>query len=151
MPWPALLVVKLLKFWSRRPNARQTAPPNAGFTLLEALVALAVIAASLTAIGALVAVNTRATLRLDERVTSAETARSLLASLSQRSVAGAATQTGELGGRRWEIRAALRPDLALSPAAPWTPQSVVIRVEGPGGRVIDVETIRLVRAPRQAP
>ena len=48
---------------------------QAGFTLIELLVALAVLAVSTTAIGALMATNNRGTLALDQRLAMVEATR----------------------------------------------------------------------------
>ena len=55
-----------------------------GFTLIEALAALAVVAVALTAIGMLIGANIRATRSLDQRLTLLETTRAILFGLPGR-------------------------------------------------------------------
>jgi len=52
------------------------AEKNAGFTLIEALVALAIVAVALTSIGSLVATSARGAASIEARLTRLEAARS---------------------------------------------------------------------------
>jgi general secretion pathway protein I len=118
---------------------------TAGFTLLEVLVALALVAASLGAIGTLVAANVRATRALDQRLALMETARAVLAGLPAREELVPGSLTGEIAGHRWRVD--VQP-LATQPAdprrpPPWLPQAVVIRVEAPSGQLVRIDTVRL--------
>jgi general secretion pathway protein I len=56
---------------------------EAGFTLIEALVALAVVAVSITAIGSVVATNIRGTAALGQRLVLVETTRAILTGRQQ--------------------------------------------------------------------
>ena len=86
------------------PPADPDAPGiNAGFTLIEALVALAVIAISLAVIGSVVAANVRGTITVDQRISLLETARSLLTALPDRGDLTPGNTSGEMGGNRWRI------------------------------------------------
>lgn len=126
-----------------RPDAR------AGFTLIEALVALAVVAASLAAIGSLVAVAMRGTLGIERRVAFRETLRSVVTSLSDRSALAAGSATGSTAGYGWRMDVVPYMSNLVDPRAPtpWQPQAVVITVRSPSGQVLRVETIRLRRRP----
>jgi len=121
--------------------------PQAGFTLIEVLVALAVVAISLTAIGSLVATNIRTTRALDDRLELVSSARAILAGLPERDKLTPGNLTGELAGRRWRVD--VRPFVAdfVDPTrpTPWVPQIVTMTLESPGGRFLQVNTVRLNR------
>ena len=121
----------------------------AGFTLIEVLVALAVVAASLTAIGALVAVSMRGTQSIGQRLAFRETLRGIVTSLPDRRDLDAGTATGASGGFRWRIDIA--PFIAnfVDPQAPtpWQPEAVVITVRSPSGQLLQINTVRLRRKP----
>jgi general secretion pathway protein I len=120
---------------------------RAGFTLIEALVALAVVAASLSAIGALVATSLHGVRSIEERLAFRETLRAIVTSLPARRDLDARSGSGELAGYRW--RAEIAPLTAgfVEPQAPtvWEPESIAISVRGPSGQVVRINTIRLRR------
>jgi general secretion pathway protein I len=144
--------------------ARSDAPPrrgNAGFTLIEVLVAIAVLAVVLGAIGAVVGNTVRATRSVDRRLPLLETAQSLIASLPTRNALQPGTQTGTSGEFRWRIDAVLlnrnAPDsaaAALSTAATgtppkvnWVPLAITVRVQGSEGPPVRLDTVRLIPRP----
>src|SRR5262249_59162628 len=75
----------------------------AGFTLIEALVALAIIAAVLGTIGSVVATSVKGTRSIDQRLALAGTAETLLADLPARGLLKPGRQSGELAGSRWRV------------------------------------------------
>jgi general secretion pathway protein I len=116
-----------------------------GFTLIEALVALAVVAAGLAAIGELGFATVSAARRAETRFLLAATARKAFAALPDRRALGDGALSGEIDGAAWRLQAA--PYLFAASGAPanpaWTPQAVRLTVEGPtGGRII-VDTVLL--------
>lgn len=122
---------------------------SAGFTLIEVLIALAILAVSLTAIGSLVATNIRTTRTLDERLALVATTRAILASLPSREQLVPGNLSGELEGHRWrvDVRAAARGLVDSSRPALWVPQAVALTVVSPGGRTMQIDTVRLRREP----
>ncbi len=144
-------------------------PPRgtAGFTLIEVLVAIAVLAVVLGAIGAVVGNTVRTIRSVDRRLPLLETAQSLIASLPARDVLQPGTQSGVSGDFRWRIDAVLLnrnvPDkaaAALSTAAPaapaataaapkvtWVPLSITVRVQGSEGPPVRLDTVRLIPRP----
>lgn len=122
---------------------------EAGFTLIEALIALAVVGVCLGAIGALTAANLRAVRQVDQRVALVSALRKIEAALPERAKL-AADLSGEMGGQRFAIISRPDPDPSSSPGErerpAWTPQSLTIRIEGSSGARLDVETVRLVPA-----
>ena len=125
----------------------QSRDTSAGFTLIEVLVALAVLAISLTAIGSLVATNIRATRALDQRLALVMTARAILTGLPDREELAVSNSSGEIAGHRWRLD--LLPFVAdfVDPrrVTPWVPQAIVLRVQSPTGQVLRVDTVRLRR------
>ncbi|MFT4098053.1 MAG: prepilin-type N-terminal cleavage/methylation domain-containing protein [Rhodoblastus sp.] len=84
--------------------SRATRPdqsPRAGFTLLEVLVALALLAAAMAAIGSLASVGRRANRAEFDRVGLAQVARRVLADMTERNFSGGST--GAADGYRWRI------------------------------------------------
>jgi general secretion pathway protein I len=136
--------------WCRiaRSDAR---PPrgNAGFTLIEVLVAIAVLAVVLGAIGAVVGNTVRAIRSVDRRLPLLETAQSLIAALPTRDALQPGTQTGTSGEFRWRIDAVLLnpnvPDDAK--AAKWMPLAITVRVQGDEGPPLRLDTVRLIPRP----
>jgi general secretion pathway protein I len=128
-----------------------TRPPrgSAGFTLIEVLVAIAVLAVVLGAIGAVVGNTVRAIRSVDRRLPLLETAQNLLASLPSRDALLPGTQTGASGEYRWRIDAVLLnrnvPD--DSKAAKWMPLAITVRVQGSEGPPLRLDTVRLIPRP----
>lgn len=130
---------QVLRFTKR--NACQA---ESGFTLIEALVTLAVVAVSLAAIGSLVAVSNRGTAAVHQRLSLLETANYLLTALDRRQLA-VGDGRGEVGGNRWQVE--VHPFAAdfVAPhgGSPWLPEVVVIRVQSPNGQSLRLEVVRL--------
>ncbi|HMN72274.1 MAG TPA: prepilin-type N-terminal cleavage/methylation domain-containing protein [Rhodoblastus sp.] len=150
--------------------SRATPPdhgPRAGFTLLETLVALALLAAVMAAIGSLASVGRRANRAEIERVGLAQVARRVLAELTERNFSGGTT--GGADGYAWRVdvqpMAAPPPrEAGPSPAADqqsspfgqqtqpverqavWIPYRVILRISGPGGVSAEIVTVRLGKA-----
>ena len=138
-------------------------PPRgtAGFTLIEVLVAISVLAVALGAIGAVVGNTVRTIRSVDRRLPLLETAQSLIASLPARDALQPGTQSGTSGDFRWRIDAVLLnrnvPDnaaAALSTAATgtppkvnWMPLAVTVRVQGSEGPPVRLDTVRLIPGP----
>src|SRR5579864_6373573 len=128
-------------------------PPRgtAGFTLIEVLVAIALLAVVLGAIGAVVGNTVRSIRSVDRR---------LIASLPARDALQPGTQSGASGEYRWRIdavllnrnapdSATLRPTVAAGAAAKvnWVPLAITVRVQGSEGPPVRLDTVRLVPRP----
>lgn len=128
--------------------SRVSAPDRrrAGFTIVEVLVALVVMATSLAAIGSVAAANARASRTLDQRAGLLQTARAVEAGIPRRDDLALGETEGELAGHRWrmEVRPLAVDDVPAD--APWVPRSVVIRIRAPSGASITLETVRLARS-----
>jgi general secretion pathway protein I len=128
---------------------REHAGGSAGFTIIEVLIALAVIAVCLGAIGTVVGVTSRGVRALEQRVALVEVARSVAASLPPHSARAVVPGTGEILGHRWQVDLApwIGGDVVEQPNSPWSPQTVTIRVRSPFGAVLALQTVRLQRKP----
>lgn len=120
---------------------------GAGFTLVEVLVALAIVALSLSSIGTLIATVTRATRSLEERWARLEVARTLSTGLPPRDQAMPGQIAGELAGHRWRLEVLPYPvPAALQVSAQtsrWIPQAVAVTVASPSGATVRFDTVRL--------
>jgi general secretion pathway protein I len=128
----------------RRPQSGQHGV--AGFTLIEVLIALAIVSISLASIGSLMAATVRAMRAIDQRFALVETARAIETGLPARGELSGGL-SGDLAGHRWRVD--VFPFIAnfVDPRlpTPWVPQTVVIRVQSPGGAILQVNTVRLRR------
>jgi general secretion pathway protein I len=123
----------------------------AGFTLIEALVALAIVAAVLSSIASVIATTVKGTRSIDQRLALTGAAETLLAELPARSLLKPGRQSGELAGHRWRIDVSPL-NLAVAGDTPqnqrFVPLAVNMRLQAPDGPAIQFTTVRLV--PRTA-
>src|SRR3984893_9598726 len=139
---------------------RNCARKSAGFTLLEALVALALILAFAATLGPYLFHARRVMVGVDRKIAAQGQMRSLLEALLSRS-ALAGSRKGETAGLQWWITAA---PILIGPVAPpprqkmslekgqnasaperpnWTPFRVIASVSWGPGQSISAETVRL--------
>ncbi|MGJ5048833.1 PulJ/GspJ family protein [Bradyrhizobium oligotrophicum] len=124
---------------------------EAGFSLIEVLVALAIVSVSIIAIGAVVSRNAAIVRKLEQHVTLVTDMRLALAtmladrsrlqpgSIDQRSGSGSVVlQVRPLGGD-WNEPVG---------QTGWIPEAVTLRVKTGSGAVADVQTVRLARGAR---
>ena len=118
-----------------------------GFTLIEVLVALAVIAILLASIGSLIAGSVRGARSLDQHFALVEVARAIETGLPNRDELKVGRLSGEVSGHRWTVD--VLPFIAnnVDPRlpTPWVPQALVISVRSPQGPLLQVNTVRLRR------
>lgn len=123
-----------------------------GFTLVELLIALAVVAVLLAAIGSVVASSARAARSLDGRLALVQTARALSAGLPEREKLALGNSSGQLAAHRWRLD--VQPFIAnfVDPRrpGPWIPQTVLLTVQSPTGQTTQLQTVRLRRADQEA-
>jgi len=116
-----------------------------GFTLIEALVALAIIAAVLSSIGAVIGTTVKGTKSIGQRLALTGAAETVFAALPARNALKPGRQSGELVGHRWRVDVAPLNAAAMEgPQACFVPLVVNMRVQAPGGPAIQVTTVRLV-------
>ena len=131
-----------------------TPPPidsrDAGFTIIEVLIALAVVAVSILAIGSVMSTNLRGVRLVEQHVTLMQTARSVMtADIPPRAELSLGTLSGQVNDYRWKIDVGpLGEDWAVPGAdVAWIPALVRIQVQSPTGAVSDLKTVRLMRGP----
>jgi general secretion pathway protein I len=121
---------------------------EAGFTMIEAVVALAVVAAVLASIGSLIAVARTGTRTLEQRVALSEALRLVSATSPSAEKLAGSELSGLSSGVAWRIAALPFVDQdAIESPSTWIPQRLVIQVRAPSGAVSSVETIQLVKRP----
>ncbi|OIQ65001.1 hypothetical protein GALL_534430 [mine drainage metagenome] len=123
---------------------------DAGFTIIEVLIALTVVAVSIVAIGSVMSTNVRGVRLLEQHVTLMQTARSVMtAEIPPRAELGLGVLSGQANDYRWKIDVGpLCEDWAVPGAdVAWIPALVRIQVRSPSGAVSDLKTVRLMRGP----
>ncbi|MBR0987266.1 type IV pilus modification PilV family protein [Bradyrhizobium liaoningense] len=125
--------------------SRRSCSDTAGFTLIEALVALAIIAVVLGTIGSVIATTAKGTRAIDQRLALAGTAETLLADLPARSLLKPGRRSGELAGSRWRVDVAPMNVPGGDPASDrFVPLAVNLRLQRADGSAIQVTTVKLV-------
>jgi general secretion pathway protein I len=133
------------------------APPpidgrDAGFTIIEVLIALAVVAVSIVAIGSVMSTNVRGVRLLEQHVTLMQTARAVMtAGIPPRAELGSGALSGQIDDYQWTIDVDPMGEGWDVPGADvaWIPAIVRIRVRSPSGAVSDLRTVRLMHRPPQ--
>ena len=121
---------------------------DAGFTIIEVLIALAIVAVSIVAIGSLMATNVRGVRSLEQHVALMQTARTVMTvGLPPRADLQPGTSSGQTDNYRWTVEVTplggdwTVPDADIS----WVPELVRVRVRSPTGAVSDIRTVRLMQ------
>ncbi len=133
----------------------RVAPPSidcreAGFTILEVLIALAVVAVSIVAIGSVMSTNVRGVRSLEQHVALMQTTRTVMATgIPPALGAGPGATSGQIDDYRWTIDVKpLGGDWSVPGAdVAWVPELVRVRVRSPSGAVSDLRTVRLMHRP----
>lgn len=125
---------------------------DAGFTILEVLIALAVVAVAIVAIGHVMATNTRGVRKLEEHLVLMQTMQAVLATaLPPPKELTEGRRSGALRNYRWQV------DIgpvggsigAENAGIPWSPELVKIHVRSPSGATVELSTVRLVSKARK--
>ena len=125
--------------------SRRSCSDAAGFTLIEALVALAIIAVVLGTIGSVIATTTKGTRTIEQRLALSGTAETLLADLPARGLLKPGRQTGQLAGSRWRVDIAPMNVPGGDPATDrFVPMAVNLRLQRADGAAIQITTVKLV-------
>ncbi len=123
---------------------------EAGFTIIEVLIALAVVAVSIVAIGSVMSTNVRGVRLLEQHVTLMQTARTVMtAGIPPRAELVPGVLAGQIDDYEWTIDVGPMGegwDVSGADVA-WIPALVRIRVRSPSGAVSDLRTVRLMRRP----
>ena len=125
---------------------------DAGFTIIEVLIALAVVAIAVTAIGQVMSTNARGVRALENHVALVQTAQTVFATaIPQRKELAPGSLAGQIRDYRWQVD--IGPVgggwIVDNADVAWIPELVKIRVRSPTGAAIDVETVRLMRGQKR--
>jgi general secretion pathway protein I len=123
---------------------------DAGFTIIEVLIALAVVAVSIVAIGSVMSTNVRGVRSLEQHVALMQTTRSIMTSgIPPRAALAPGTVSGEEGDYRWTIDVGPLGGEKVEKDAKtvWIPELVRVRVRSPSGALSDLRTVRLIKGP----
>jgi general secretion pathway protein I len=121
-------------------------PDDAGFTLIEALAALALVSVLLAAIGPLIATSMRGVRSVEHHGALVATARAVEAGLPERRALTVGSLTGQIAGNRWRVDVLPYSGGGVARAASvWVPQTIVITVAAPSGARLRIESVRLAR------
>jgi general secretion pathway protein I len=134
----------------RRPS--QTDGPDAGFTIIEVLIALAVVAVSIVAIGSVMSTNVRGVKSMEQHVALMQATRSaMITAIPPRGELAPGVSSGLLNDYRWQIDVGPLSGGWVAPEADvsWVPQLVRIHVQSPAGGAVELQTVRLMKRPRQ--
>lgn len=124
---------------------------DAGFTIIEVLIALAVVAVSIMAIGSVMSTNSRGVQALENHLALMQTAQAVMATaIPARKDLVPGTLSGQLRDYRWQVDigpvgAGWEPS---DDRAQWIPELVKVRVRSPSGGTAELDTIRLMRRPQ---
>jgi general secretion pathway protein I len=133
-----------------------TPPPtdrhDAGFTIIEVLIALAIVAVGIVAIGSVMATNVRGVRSLEQHVALMQATRTVMAAgIPVRAKLGPGALSGQTDDYRWTVEVGpLGGDWAVPGAdVAWVPELVRIRVRSPSGATSDIRTVRLIHRPAE--
>jgi general secretion pathway protein I len=122
-----------------------------GFTLIEVLVALAIVAVSLVAIGAVVSTNMRGVGLIEQHAALIAAEQAALASaIPDHDQIAPGTLEGGTGAERWRVQVAPLGagwDVAAGKAG-WVPELVTLRLRSASGAIVELRTVRLARGAR---
>ena len=123
---------------------------TAGFTLIEVLIALAIVSVALASLSALIGTTTRGVLSIEGRLQRVDAAKAIIAALPNRSKLVPGTYSGKTGMNHWRIE--VSPFEAINGTTntqnEWTPEKVTVTIQTPGGSAVQINTIRLHRYSR---
>jgi general secretion pathway protein I len=125
---------------------------DAGFTIIEVLIALAIVAVSIVAIGSVMSTNARGVRTLESHVALIQSAQTVLVTaIPPRKELAPGTLSGQLRDFRWQLDIGpLGGGWAVEGAdVAWIPELVRIRVRSPSGATVDLETVRLMHGPHR--
>jgi general secretion pathway protein I len=127
------------------PTKRPSESGAAGFTLIEALVALAVVSAGIAAIGSLLFSSSRSDLNAERHIALIATAQKILTGLPDRNELADGQLDGVLNNHQWRVDVGPFVGAAGEHPGGWEPQRIDLRVRSPSGAVINLDTVRLRR------
>jgi prepilin-type N-terminal cleavage/methylation domain-containing protein len=122
-----------------------------GFTLVEVLVALSILAIALAPIGELIATSVHGARSIADHLSRLEIARAIMAALPSREKLVDGTLSGEIADNHWRVDVLPFPMSGTDsqPSARWVAQTVIVTTRSSNGGLIKITTIRLQRTNRK--
>ena len=120
---------------------------TSGFTLIEVLVALSIVATTLASIGALIASTARGTRSIETHLNRLEIARAIMTAIPDRDQLTPGNFSGEMAGHPWRVDVLPFVSNNMEPQNDtlWMPQTVIMTVRSPTGAAMQVSTVRIQR------
>jgi general secretion pathway protein I len=125
---------------------------DAGFTILEVLVALALVAVVIVAIGSVMATSVRGVRSLEQHVALTQAMRTaMMTAIPPRERLQQGTSSGQTDGYHWTVDVSPLGGGWTVPNsdAAWVPELVRVRVSSPSGATSDIRTVRLMKRPSE--
>jgi general secretion pathway protein I len=115
--------------------------------MIEALVAVSIVAIALSSIGALIATTVRGTRSIEAHLSRLEVARIVITALPERDQLVDGNLSGATSGHDWSINVARHVSTSdlVQPRTSWVPQNVIVTVQSPAGAPMQIHTVRLRR------
>lgn len=128
---------------SRAPQRKKNRS-HRGFTIIEALIALALVSSAVTVIGSVFATTALGVHSLEQQISLVQIARGVVAGLPLNSLA-LRNISGETEGYHWQIRTSPFSAVSQEQAArsSFAPITLDVEVRSPRGGSINLQTIRL--------
>lgn len=123
-------------------------PAEEGFTLIEVLVALSILAAAMAAIGSMIATNARGVRSIEAQFKRLETVRAIMTALPERAALVDGYLTGKIDDQAWRVDVfplALQNNGSQEDVR-WVPRTITVTARSPNGVALKVSTIRLQRS-----
>ena len=125
---------------------------DASFTIIEVLVALALVAVVIVAIGSLMGTNVRGVRSFERHVALMQATRTaMMMAIPPRAELRPGTSSGQADNYRWTVDVMpLGGDWAVPNSdVAWVPELVRVRVRAPNGATSDIRTVRLMKKPSE--
>lgn len=127
-------------------SGRRSRPRTQGFTLLEVVVAMAIVGIGVVTVMEIFSLGLRLATKSSERTETVAIGRQVFDRILLRREPGDGFESGSLAqGYQWQLRTSrFKVDGALSLATPWELREINLSIRG-GDRRVDMTTLRLVR------
>jgi general secretion pathway protein I len=120
---------------------------TAGFSLIEALVALSIVAIVMASIAGMIATNVRGVRSIEGHLNLLEIARGIVTALPGRDQLVPGYLTGKIADQAWRVDVfPFATQTRLEARPKWIPQTVVVTVQSPTGASMKISTVRLQRS-----
>jgi general secretion pathway protein I len=128
-------------------RSTEARPSIAGFTLIEALIALSIVAVVLAPIGALIASTARGARWIEAHLTRLAIARLIFTAIPDRDQLVSDRLSGEIASHAWRLEASPfeSANTGSRIRTPWVPVKIVVTIRSPVGETMQLSTVRLQR------